>query len=428
MPYRTISLIGLILLLTLGTNKAYGTPESRAAVLFLLIEPGTRANGMGDAFTAIANDATATYFNPAGLSQLRYGAVHNHNKTWLPGLADDLTFEHRSIAVNTQNWGVIGISQTILDLGTQVRTGERGNIEGYFESKDEAITISYAQDLSYLFESMDLSLGVNWKKINSKLADPEFGGGGDASAVDVGILMRNILPVLTYTKKISNLPPWLSTRRSNTTTNIYDVVYLKDGKNIKGVIIEEKPAKSISIQSNDGSLFVFELTQIEKIERKKREQITTEPLTGEYISHRTSRGLSIGLGISNVGGDIVYGDITQADPLPRNLRIGISYTPIDTDLIGGLVAFDLYKPIIPGTRNRNNNGSRIEDYHFGLELTFAHLFSYRYGWHSDEDGEIEGTTWGIGIGPETLRLNYSKRRTEATPFGNQSSWAISAAF
>ncbi|MDZ4722983.1 MAG: PorV/PorQ family protein [candidate division Zixibacteria bacterium] len=40
---------------------------SQSAVLFLRIAPGARAAGMGDAFVAVADDATATHWNPAGL-------------------------------------------------------------------------------------------------------------------------------------------------------------------------------------------------------------------------------------------------------------------------------------------------------------------------------------------------------------------------
>ncbi|MFN3821922.1 MAG: hypothetical protein ACK4OO_06270, partial [bacterium] len=39
-----------------------------ATAIFLLISPGARAGGMGEAFVAMANDATATWWNPAGLS------------------------------------------------------------------------------------------------------------------------------------------------------------------------------------------------------------------------------------------------------------------------------------------------------------------------------------------------------------------------
>ena len=42
---------------------------SQTAVPFLLIAPGARAGGMGETFVSIADDATATHWNPAGLGK-----------------------------------------------------------------------------------------------------------------------------------------------------------------------------------------------------------------------------------------------------------------------------------------------------------------------------------------------------------------------
>jgi hypothetical protein len=44
-----------------------GVGES--AVITLIFPPGARSTGMGEAFTGLADDATATYYNPAGLGQ-----------------------------------------------------------------------------------------------------------------------------------------------------------------------------------------------------------------------------------------------------------------------------------------------------------------------------------------------------------------------
>jgi ligand-binding sensor domain-containing protein len=41
----------------------------QSAVITLVFPPGARATGLGEAFTAIADDANATFFNPAGLGQ-----------------------------------------------------------------------------------------------------------------------------------------------------------------------------------------------------------------------------------------------------------------------------------------------------------------------------------------------------------------------
>ena len=67
---RPSSIIMLLaaLFITLASGTAYAISEGGA--IFLLIRPGARPSGMGSAFAAIADDATATYFNPAGLAFL----------------------------------------------------------------------------------------------------------------------------------------------------------------------------------------------------------------------------------------------------------------------------------------------------------------------------------------------------------------------
>ncbi len=57
-----------VLLTLLASGTAYAISEGGA--IFLLIRPGARPSGMGSAFAAISDDATATYFNPAGLAFL----------------------------------------------------------------------------------------------------------------------------------------------------------------------------------------------------------------------------------------------------------------------------------------------------------------------------------------------------------------------
>ncbi|MCX6827356.1 MAG: hypothetical protein NTV06_08880 [candidate division Zixibacteria bacterium] len=64
---RKLILFFIIALMVLaGAGKAPASTSS-AAVLFLRIAAGARAAGMGEAFVAIADDATATHWNPAGL-------------------------------------------------------------------------------------------------------------------------------------------------------------------------------------------------------------------------------------------------------------------------------------------------------------------------------------------------------------------------
>lgn len=75
-----------------------------------------------------------------------------------------------------------------------------------------------------------------------------------------------------------------------------DVVYLKNGSIIKGTIVEQVPNVSLKIKTSDGSIFVYQMDEVEKItkEEKKREpkpQVTKMKkkfnivfYTGLYIS------------------------------------------------------------------------------------------------------------------------------------------------
>jgi hypothetical protein len=63
---KLYKLVAIFVLLMAGAVSAQ---VGRTGVPFLLIAPGARAAGMGEAFIAIADDATAVHWNPAGLGR-----------------------------------------------------------------------------------------------------------------------------------------------------------------------------------------------------------------------------------------------------------------------------------------------------------------------------------------------------------------------
>ncbi|MCK5842468.1 MAG: hypothetical protein KAH31_09890, partial [Candidatus Sabulitectum sp.] len=67
---------------------AQGAFAVTTSVIWLDITPGARANGMGESFTAVADDATASYWNPAGLAFAEEGSreITLQHSQWLPQL------------------------------------------------------------------------------------------------------------------------------------------------------------------------------------------------------------------------------------------------------------------------------------------------------------------------------------------------------
>lgn len=60
-----------------------------------------------------------------------------------------------------------------------------------------------------------------------------------------------------------------SNKKSNSDKSEYiDVLYLKNGSVIRGIIIEQIPNLSIKIQTMDGSIFVYKMEEVEKITKE----------------------------------------------------------------------------------------------------------------------------------------------------------------
>ncbi|HSX61395.1 MAG TPA: outer membrane protein transport protein [Tahibacter sp.] len=69
---RTLAVcIATVLSFASGTALAINDLEANASIPFSFANPGARSLGMGGAFIGLADDATAAYSNPAGLTQLR---------------------------------------------------------------------------------------------------------------------------------------------------------------------------------------------------------------------------------------------------------------------------------------------------------------------------------------------------------------------
>ena len=66
-PLKLAASVFIMLLIVLGITSETMADISNAALLYLRIAPGARAAGMGEAYVAVADDATSTHWNPAGL-------------------------------------------------------------------------------------------------------------------------------------------------------------------------------------------------------------------------------------------------------------------------------------------------------------------------------------------------------------------------
>lgn len=253
---KMVVLLVLLVMMPFFASLVYAQGE--ATVLFLMINPGARQGGMGEAGVALPTDANAVYWNPAGLA-FQYqdpevdkkGEVTLMHVNWLPQFnLKDMFYDFAAGRYYIPSVGMVGLGIQYISYGESVWTGEDSPEElGRFQSFETAVTASYGLKLKD-----NLGLGVNLKYIYSSLSpiDVQVGaekGKGIASsfAVDFGVLyypgflknlslglnLSNIGPKVTYVdyKQADPLPTNLRAglayhiikSQFNTLTFVYDV-------------------------------------------------------------------------------------------------------------------------------------------------------------------------------------------------------------
>lgn len=86
MTAKRLVLLAMTAIMILSLAPVSRADISAAAVMYLKIPPGARAAGMGEAFVAVADDATATRWNPAGLGA--YPLAHGWKVMDIPPVTD----------------------------------------------------------------------------------------------------------------------------------------------------------------------------------------------------------------------------------------------------------------------------------------------------------------------------------------------------
>ena len=174
----------------------------------LYIQPGARPAGMGDCYTSVADDASACYWNPAGLAfmPVRKNLILMHSEL-VPDWGD-VYYEYAAFAQKVEGLGTLAGSITYLTYGEQVAT-EEGSPDpvGTFNSYEVIPSVAYATTLTD-----NIALGINLKFIWVDLA-PEsvtFGqgeGSGTTFAGDMGVLYRIGSGRLSIGTVIQNVGP-----------------------------------------------------------------------------------------------------------------------------------------------------------------------------------------------------------------------------
>lgn len=160
---RWAMVLGAALILVTGLSANALAIDDNHALPFLRTGVGARAYGLGNAYNALASDATAGFFNPAGLSRIQKWSFSSMLSA---DMFADRNFNYLALA-GAFKWGAVGASWINAGI-TDVELTD-GTTEDYM---DNYFLLSYANC------SKAFHWGVNLVIANNKVAE-ETGVGGD---------------------------------------------------------------------------------------------------------------------------------------------------------------------------------------------------------------------------------------------------------
>jgi hypothetical protein len=168
--------IVFILLASGRLSPSLGQTAGGAA--FLKIGVGARALGMGGSFAAVADEAGAVYWNPAGLDLFHRTKV----EATYSRLSLNRSYDTGALSQPIGKYGSLGLSWIRFGVDKiELRTDDTADPEGYGNDKENAYLASYSKSILGF-----LSFGVTGKYVTQEL----LGRRATASGADLGLLLR----------------------------------------------------------------------------------------------------------------------------------------------------------------------------------------------------------------------------------------------
>lgn len=196
-PARLLA-VSLLVLMAVSVGLAAFSKVGTTGAAFLKIGVG-RATAMGEAFTAIADDASACYFNPAGLAHTVRQVQFNH-ADWIA----DINHDHLAVVLPWTNFGTLSFAVTALSMGdmeqttvdnpsTRAREDEGTGLK--FGAADFAVGVSYARIITD-----KLSFGLTARAVQQTIWDMS----ASALGVDFGLYYNTGFRSLRIGATVSN--------------------------------------------------------------------------------------------------------------------------------------------------------------------------------------------------------------------------------
>jgi hypothetical protein len=156
--------------------SAHAAESAGVPGAFLRYGSGARGLALGNAMTAIADDAASAYWNPAGYARLRTMELTAMSAT----LFEDTQYSFFTLGLPTEKYGSFALNGAYLSSGSF----ERSTL---FEDLDETFKESSSfLGLGYAYHWGRVTWGVNLKSVSQQVA----GAKGSGFGADIGLYLR----------------------------------------------------------------------------------------------------------------------------------------------------------------------------------------------------------------------------------------------
>lgn len=258
---------------------------------YLKIGVGARAAALGGAYVALSDDATAGYWNPAGLSQVSCTELIFMHNSWY----DDINVEYLGAALPASEIVTFGLGFSYLDYGSFEGYDIDDNPTGEYSANAMVASASASFRLSD-----NIALGATGKLLTEKLESSSANGLAldlglhyRTQYVSVGLNYMNIGSGLKYEDETFPLPTRLAAGAA---------LHFFDDRLRLATDIENPNDGSMSL--HQGVEYCYENTVFLRSGYAHR---------FENVSGGSDTGLTLGFGIRHSIGSVDYSYLPDAD-------------------------------------------------------------------------------------------------------------------
>ncbi len=183
----------IIILFFISMSVTFAQTGAKVGLSYLKIGVDARAAAMGEAYSAVANDASATYWNPAGLAGSGINSIILMHNSWL----QDINHEFAAIQFvhGTHN---IAVSLNMMSVdGIELRDDTASETPiGTTHALNTSLGLSYA---THVFNEWQIGLQLKY------LYEKYYLFSADGFGLDLGIQKKDLIPDLAWGLVFQNL-------------------------------------------------------------------------------------------------------------------------------------------------------------------------------------------------------------------------------